>query len=125
MLDDRITVSVRAADEVGRARIVRGLRTLPGIRVVKDGAAVEILLLGRHDHDAPGELRRRSRESWAPLVVVAEELGETELMAVREYGVRNVLLAHRLTPRRLGRAVHAAAAGCCPPEPLPELRALV
>ncbi|WP_049719146.1 hypothetical protein [Streptomyces caatingaensis] len=125
MLDDhRITVKVHATDELGRARIVRQLRTLPEVRVVRDAAAVEILLLGRHDEDAPEQLRRRTRESWAPLVVVADELGETELMAVTEYGVRSVLWGHRLTPRRLARAVHAAA-GCCPPEPLPKLRALI
>ncbi|MBZ4317939.1 DNA-binding response regulator [Streptomyces huiliensis] len=124
MLDDRITVSVHATDEVGRARLARELRALPGIRVVRDGAAVQILLLGRHDRDAAGELRRRSRGSWAPLVVVADGLGDAELMAVWEYGARTVLQTPRVTPRRLGRAVHAAA-GCCPPEPLPEIGALV
>ncbi|MDG4530809.1 DNA-binding response regulator [Streptomyces sp. AV19] len=117
-------MSVHATDELGRARIVRQLRTLPEVRVVGESAAVELLLLGRHDRDAAEQLRRRTRESWAPLVVVADELGETELMAVTEYGVRSVLWGHRLTPRRLGRAVHAAA-GCCPPEPLPRLKALV
>ncbi|MGI5338911.1 DNA-binding response regulator [Streptomyces sp. CA-181903] len=124
MLDDRITVSVHATDEVGRARLVRGLRTLPGIRVVRNGAAVQILLLGRHDRDAAGELRRRGAGSWAPLLVVADGLGDAELMAVWEYGARTVLPMHRVTPRRLGRAVHAAA-GCCPREPLPDLGVLV
>lgn len=124
MWDKRITVSVHAADEIGRARIVRQLRSSDEIRVVREDASVEILLMGRRDHDARGELSRRVRESWAPLVVIAEELGEAELMAIREYGVRSVLWGHRLTPRRLARAVHRAA-GCCPPGPLPELRALV
>jgi hypothetical protein len=121
VLDKRITVSVHTSDEVGRARLVRRLRSLDDIRVVREAAAVEILLLGRHDHDT---LRRRARESWAPLVVVAEELGETELMAIREYGVRTVLWGERLTPRRLSRAVHDAA-GCCPRPSQPiRLRAL-
>ncbi|MFI9721077.1 DNA-binding response regulator [Streptomyces sp. NPDC052396] len=121
MLDKRITVSVYAADEVGRARLMRQLRTLDDIRVVRGGAAVDILLLGRHDGEA---LSRHARRSWAPLVVVAQELGETELMAIAEYGVRSVLLGERVTPRRLSRTVHAAA-GCCPPAPLRLPRALV
>ncbi|MFD0383225.1 hypothetical protein ACFQ2B_15165 [Streptomyces stramineus] len=64
------------------------------------------------DDAAAGELRRLTRDG-APVVLVADELGETELMAVAEYGVRSVLWRRRLTLARLARAVHAAA-GCCP-----------
>ncbi|MEX2983304.1 DNA-binding response regulator [Streptomyces sp. C36] len=119
MFEKRITVNVRAADELGRHRIIRQLRTLPGVGVVRgdEDATVDILIMGRHDDAAPGELRRLARAGRAPLVVVAEELGETELMAVAEYGVRSVLWGERLTPGRLSRAVHQAA-GCCPRVPM-------
>ncbi|MEV4442174.1 DNA-binding response regulator [Streptomyces sp. NPDC049577] len=117
MFEKRITVSVHADDELGRHRVVRQLRSLPGMEIVRDGAAVDILLMGRADRDAPGALRRMARADRAPLVVIAEELGETELMAVAEYGVRSVLWGHRLTPGRLSRAVHNAA-GCCPRTPM-------
>ncbi|GHG58794.1 DNA-binding response regulator [Streptomyces griseocarneus] len=119
MFEKRITVNVRAADELGRHRIVRQLRTLPGVGVVRgdEDAAVDILVMGRQDDAAPDELRRLARAGRAPLVVVAEELGETELMAVAEYGVRSVLWGDRLTPGRLSRAVHQAA-GCCPRVPM-------
>ncbi|MEU5050648.1 DNA-binding response regulator [Streptomyces sp. NPDC021096] len=119
MFGKRITVSVHGGDELGRHRIVRTLRSLPGIGVVRgdERAVVEVLLMGRHDGGAAGRLRSMAREGRAPLVVVAEELGETELMAVSEYGVRAVLWSHRLTPGRLSRAVHNAA-GCCPPLPI-------
>ncbi len=119
MFDKRITVNVHAGDDLGRHRIVRQLRGLPGIGVVRrdEEAAVDILLMAREDHAAPAALRRMVRANRAPLVVVAEELGETELMAVAEYGVRSVLWGERLTPGRLSRAVHNAA-GCCPRLPL-------
>ncbi|MCA6093529.1 DNA-binding response regulator [Streptomyces sp. SCA3-4] len=124
MFEKRITVSVHADDELGRHRLVRQLRALPGIRVARrgdGGAAVDVLVIGQHDRDAPGTLRRMARADRAPLVVVADELGETELMAVAEYGVRSVLYGHRLTPGRLQRAVHNAA-GCCPREPMTAAR---
>ncbi|MFF4735517.1 DNA-binding response regulator [Streptomyces sp. NPDC001262] len=113
-MTDRITVSVHTADEVARARVARQLRALPGVSVVREGAAVDVLLLGRHDD---GALRRLARARRAPLVVIADELGETELMAVQEYGVQSVLWGQRLTPGRLQRAVHQAA-GCCPRLPM-------
>ncbi|GHF25976.1 MULTISPECIES: DNA-binding response regulator [Streptomyces] len=117
MTTDRITVSVHTADEVARARVARQLRALPGVSVVREGAAVDVLLLGRHDDGAPGTLRRLARARRAPLLVIADDLGETELMAVTEYGARSVLWSQRLTPGRLQRAVHEAA-GCCPRLPM-------
>ncbi|MEU7132772.1 DNA-binding response regulator [Streptomyces sp. NPDC046261] len=120
MFEKRITVSVHADDELGRHRLVRQLRVLPGIHVASRngaGATVDVLVMGRHDADAAGKLRRMARAGRAPLVVVADELGETELMAIAEYGVRSVLYRHRLTPGRLQRAVHNAA-GCCPRVPI-------
>lgn len=113
-MTDGITVSVHTADEVARARVARQLRALPGVSVVREGAAVDVLLLGRHDD---GALRRLARARRAPLVVIADELGETELLAVTEYGVQSVLWGQRLTPGRLQRAVHQAA-GCCPRLPM-------
>ncbi|MDT0451384.1 DNA-binding response regulator [Streptomyces hesseae] len=117
MFEKSITVNVHSADEIGRHRIVRQLRSLPGVDVVSKAPAVDILLMGRYDTDAPEKLRRLARAGDAPLVVIADELGETELMAVSEYGVRSVLWGERLTPGRLSRAVHQAA-GCCPREPI-------
>ncbi|GAA2708404.1 MULTISPECIES: DNA-binding response regulator [Streptomyces] len=121
VFDEGITVSVHGGDELGRYRVVRQLRALAGIGVVEadDGiAAVDVLLLSRHDPDAPARLRAMVRANRAPLLVVADDLGPAELMAVGEYGVQSVLWRDRLTPGRLARAVHNAA-GCCPRVPLP------
>lgn len=122
MYEKRITVSVHAGDELTRARIVRQLRPTPWFGVVREGGAVDILFLGRNDKSAGVQLRRLTRDGRTPVVVVAEELGEAELMAIEAYGVSSVLWGERLTAGRLSRAVHNAA-GCCPRVPV--LTALV
>ncbi|MFD7237890.1 DNA-binding response regulator [Streptomyces syringium] len=122
LYEKRITVNVHAGDELTRARLARRLRPLPGVDVVREGGEVDILFLGRDEQSAGDELHRLTRDGRAPVVVVAEELGETELMAIAEYGVASVLWGERLTAGRLSRAVHNAA-GCCPR--LPVLTALV
>jgi len=122
LYEKRITVSVHAGDELTRARIVRQLRPTPWFGVVREGGAVDILFLGRNDKTAGVQLRRLTRDGRTPVVVVAEELGETELMAIEAYGVASVLWGERLTAGRLSRAVHNAA-GCCPRVPV--LTALV
>ncbi|MFC5719659.1 DNA-binding response regulator [Streptomyces gamaensis] len=113
--DKRIAVGVRAVDELDRARFARQLRALREVRVVRPGerADVEFAL------DADGTwLRRLTRETGVPVVLVASGLGETELMAITESGVRSVLWRARVTPGRLSRAVHEAV-GCCAPPALP------
>ncbi|MEU2513863.1 DNA-binding response regulator [Streptomyces syringium] len=115
-------MSVHAGDELTRARIVRQLRPTPWFGVVREGGAVDILFLGRNDKSAGVQLRRLTRDGRTPVVVVAEELGEAELMAIEAYGVSSVLWGERLTAGRLSRAVHNAA-GCCPRVPV--LTALV
>ncbi|MEU2867903.1 DNA-binding response regulator [Streptomyces olivoreticuli] len=117
MSDKRITVTVHATDELNRARFVRRLRELPEVRVVREDGAVSFVLMGTDDAPAAAELRRLARDSDERVVLVAEELGETELMAVAEYGVRSVLFLSRLTAWRLARAVHSAV-GCCARVPL-------
>ncbi|MEV6775881.1 DNA-binding response regulator [Streptomyces syringium] len=122
LYEKRITVNVHAGDELTRARIVRQLRPTPWFGVVREGGAVDILFLGRNDRTAGVQLRRLTRDGRKPVVVVAEQLSETELMAIEAYGVTSVLWGERLTAGRLSRAVHNAA-GCCPRVPV--LTALV
>ncbi|MCC3766388.1 DNA-binding response regulator [Streptomyces sp. UNOC14_S4] len=117
MPDKRITVTVHATDELNRARFVRRLRELPEVRVVREDGDVSLVLMGTDDAPAAAELRRLSLALERRVVLVAEVLGELELMAVAEYGVRSVLWLRGLTAGRLLRAVHAAA-GCCPRAPL-------
>ncbi|RLV01516.1 response regulator [Streptomyces griseocarneus] len=117
MPDKRITVTVHATDELNRARFVRRLRELPEVRVVREDGDVSLVLMSTDDAPAAAELRRLSLALERRVVLVAEVLGELELMAVAEYGVRSVLWLRSLTAGRLLRAVHAAA-GCCPRAPL-------
>ncbi|MGW1072246.1 DNA-binding response regulator [Streptomyces sp. NPDC002537] len=115
MSDKRITVTVYATDELNRARFVRRLRASSEMRVVREDGDVSVVLMGPDDAPAAAELRRLSPAGR--VVLVAEELGDLELMAVAEYGVRSVLWLPRLTQGRLLRALHSAA-GCCPKVPL-------
>ncbi|MGK5548123.1 DNA-binding response regulator [Streptomyces sp. URMC 127] len=128
MFKKPITISVHATDELARARFVREVRAmLPEVRVVRRVSEEEgegdvgFVLMGAGDPAAAATLRRLTRAGGA-VVLVADELGESELMAVAEYGVRSVLWRPAITRRQLSRAVHSAA-GCCPK--LPMLTALV
>ncbi|MFF7726057.1 DNA-binding response regulator [Streptomyces sp. NPDC008001] len=127
MFKKPITISVHATDELARARFVREVRALlPEVRVVRRagegaGAAagedVGFVLMGARDPAAAATVRRLTRAGEVPVVLVADELGESELMAVAEYGVRSVLWRPAITRRQLSRAVHTAA-GCCPKLPM-------
>ncbi|WP_424892969.1 DNA-binding response regulator [Streptomyces sp. XH2] len=124
MFKKPITISVHATDELGRARFAREVRAmLPEVRVVRrdEEGDVGFVLMGADDPAAAATMRRLTR-TGASVVLVADELGESELMAVAEYGVRSVLWRPAITRRQLSRAVHSAA-GCCPK--LPMLTALM
>ncbi|MCQ8773727.1 DNA-binding response regulator [Streptomyces telluris] len=123
MFKKPITISVYATDELARARFAREVRAvLPEVRVARrdagEGAGdVGFVLMGADDPAAAAALRRLTRADEAPVVLVADELGESELMAVAEYGVHSVLWRPAITRRQLSRAVHSAA-GCCPKLPM-------
>ncbi|MBF6049066.1 DNA-binding response regulator [Streptomyces sp. NRRL B-1677] len=125
MFKKPITISVHATDELARARFAREVRAvLPEVKVVRrdEEGDVDFVLMGADDHAAAATVRRLTRAGEAPVVLVADELGESELMAVSEYGVESVLWRPAITRRRLSQAVHSAA-GCCPKAPM--LTALV
>ncbi|GGY09936.1 DNA-binding response regulator [Streptomyces hiroshimensis] len=120
MFKKPITISVHATDELARARFAREVRAvLPEVQVVRrdEDGDVEFVLMGADDPAAAATLRRLTRAGEAPVVLVADELGESELMAVAEYGVESVLWRPSITRRQLSRAVHSAA-GCCPKLPM-------
>ncbi|MCF3100119.1 DNA-binding response regulator [Streptomyces roseoverticillatus] len=125
MFKNPITISVHATDDLVRARFAREVRAmLPEARVVRrdEEGSVAFVLMGADDPAAAATMRRLTRADEAAVVLVADELGDTELMAVAEYGVRSVLWRPAITRRQLSRAVHSAA-GCCPKRPM--LTALV
>ncbi|MEV4921763.1 DNA-binding response regulator [Streptomyces roseoverticillatus] len=125
MFKKPITISVHATDDLVRARFAREVRAmLPEVRVVRrdEEGDVGFVLMGADDPAAAATMRRLTREGGTAVVLVADELGDSELMAVSEYGVRSVLWRPAITRRQLSRAVHSAA-GCCPKRPI--LTALV
>lgn len=117
MSDGRVTVTVHGPDPLSRAGVVRHLQQESTIELIErprpfadePRGAVAVMLAERLDDRAGAELRRLVCGGAQPVVLVAGELREAELMVVMEYGVRAVLWQHRTTPRRLLRAVHRVA----------------
>ncbi|WKX71415.1 DNA-binding response regulator [Streptomyces sp. XD-27] len=115
----RVTVTVHGPDPLSRAGVVRHLQREPTVELIdrprpfggEPLGAVAVMLAERLDARAGAELRRLVRGGAQPVVLVAGELREADLMVVVEYGVRAVLWQHRTTPRRLLRAVHRVARG--------------
>ncbi|KUJ67839.1 response regulator [Streptomyces albus subsp. albus] len=117
MPDRRVTVTVHGPDPRSRAGVMRHLEREASVELIErprpfsdePRGAVAVMLAERLDARSGAELRQLVRGGSQPVVLVAGELREADLMVVMEYGVRAVLWEHRATPRRLLRAVHRAA----------------
>ncbi|MER5727171.1 response regulator transcription factor [Streptomyces sp. NPDC002138] len=130
---DRIAVTIHAADPLSRAGIVRHLQHQPTVEVVPSSppgaagpaaatvaaaAAVAVMAVDRIDEPSAAELRELLRGGERPVVLIARELREPELLAVVEYGVRAILWRHQTTEERLFEAIRQSARGECvlPPD---------
>ncbi|MER7466651.1 response regulator transcription factor [Streptomyces sp. NPDC097981] len=117
---DRITVSIHAADPLGRAGVVSHLQRQPSMEIVpgsreREGlapaATVAVMLIDRIDDRSSAELRKVLRGGEQRVVLVARELREPELLTVVEYGVRAIVWRHQATEDSLVKAVRQAAHG--------------
>ncbi|ANW22562.1 response regulator transcription factor [Streptomyces clavuligerus] len=113
---ERIRVGVQAADPIGRAGVRSLLRHQGSVEVVEESGAegcagVVVMVVDRLDEVVAAELRRISRGLERPVVLVARELREDDLLTVVECGVRAILWRHEATEARLLKAVHRAARG--------------
>lgn len=117
---ERITVTIHAADPLGRAGVVSHLQRQPSMEIVprsreRDGlvpaATVAVMLIDRIDEESAAELRRVLRGGEQRVVLVARELREPELLTVVEYGVRAIVWRHQATEDALVKAVRQAAHG--------------
>ncbi|MFI5641315.1 response regulator transcription factor [Streptomyces goshikiensis] len=134
---DRVTVTIHAADPLGRAGVLSLLERQPAVRVVPwppepepegDGPAtdaagpaearVAVMLIDQIDERSTAELRRVLRGGERRVVLVARELRESELFSVVEYGVQAIVWRHQATEERLVTAVRQVAQGECvlPPD---------
>ncbi|MGW0363070.1 response regulator transcription factor [Streptomyces sp. NPDC002990] len=118
--NNRITVTIHAADPLSRAGVVSHLQHKPTVEVVsrsreRDGlvpaATVAVMLIDRIDEESAAELRRLLRGGEQRVVLIAGELREPDLLTVVEYGVRAIVWRHQATEETLVKAVRQAAHG--------------
>ncbi|MBT0772887.1 response regulator transcription factor [Kineosporia sp. J2-2] len=134
---EQITVTVHVADQLLRAGVIShlgraGLRVLesPG-RATGSGPdlsdTVAVVVSDRLDELTQAELRRLVRGGRRPVVFVAAQLREPELVKVLECGVQSIVWRHQATPERLAQAVRTAARGDgdLPPDLLSQLLSVV
>ncbi|GLF96820.1 response regulator transcription factor [Streptomyces yaizuensis] len=113
---ERLRVGIRAGDPIGRAGVMSLLRHQGSVDVVDEGGAdsgagVVVMVVDQVDEPVTADLRRFARGLERPVVLVARELREDDLLTVVECGVRAILWRHEATESRLLKAVHRAARG--------------
>ncbi|WP_441246658.1 helix-turn-helix transcriptional regulator [Kitasatospora sp. McL0602] len=111
----RVPVVVHAPDPISRAGAESQLRRCLGVEVVpeREGrrGAVALLLADVVDATVTGALRRLVRSGETRVVLVVDQMRESELLDAVECGVGAILWRREATAERLGRAVLAAARG--------------
>jgi DNA-binding NarL/FixJ family response regulator len=115
---EQVTVTVHVADQLLRAGLVSHLGQA-GVSVLENvtrsrpgpGGPVAVVVSDRLDELTLAELRRLVRGSRRPVVLVASQLREPELVSVLECGVQSIVWRHQATPERLAQAIQTAARG--------------
>ncbi len=115
-MGEPVTVSVLALDPVLEAGATSTLRACPDVELVGSGerASVSVVIVDDLD-DAVLDLVRtaRSTPSRPEVVIVATNLGPSEVLHAIAAGVRGLLRRGEASPDRLTRAVLTAASGDC------------
>lgn len=109
-----LTVSVHATDSLSLAGLTVLLADRPELRMLKPGDAggdVVVFAAGRLDSRVVAALRRSAAATGRPVVLVLDEINESELMLAVECRVQSVLPRAAVTADRLARVITGAAAG--------------
>jgi len=110
----QIRVALQAMDPLSRAGLASLLQR-PEFVLQRgaDGDRAEVLVVSaeRMTVDVVAMLRRSAAETSAPVVLIADDINETELLTAVECRVVAVLPRRAVTAERLAHSVHAAAAG--------------
>ncbi|MDQ2589112.1 helix-turn-helix transcriptional regulator [Saccharothrix yanglingensis] len=111
----RVRVAVKAFDRITHIGLVKSLGGHPGVLVVPDAesgdAQVLVMAADRLSYDVVARLRSGAEESDTPVVLVADQLDDAELLVAIECRVVAVLPTATATGEQLARAVSAAAGG--------------
>ncbi|GAA3838298.1 LuxR C-terminal-related transcriptional regulator [Saccharothrix violaceirubra] len=114
-MEKRIRVVVQAADQLSAAGLVGFLEARPEIVVLdadrRDEADVAVLAVGRLDEEVEAGLRRLAARAPVPVVLVLDEIEETDVLTAAECRVVALLPRSGATGERVARGVLAAASG--------------
>ncbi|BCY13380.1 response regulator transcription factor [Actinoplanes sp. L3-i22] len=124
---ERVRVVLQASDPVSHAGLASLLQSGPGVAVVqpgdRTGGQTLVFACDRFSTEAVAALRQASAEFGLPVVLVINEITESELLTA--IGCRVVAILHRsaVTAERLVRSAIAAAngGGVMPPNLVGEL----
>lgn len=115
-----ITVTVLALDPVLEAGATSALRACPDVSLVgsEEQAGVSVVIVDDLDDTVLDQVRTaRARPSRPEVVIVATNLGPSEVLHAIAAGVRGLLRRCEASPERLTRAVLTAASGDCTVSP--------
>ncbi|GIE98353.1 response regulator transcription factor [Paractinoplanes rishiriensis] len=124
---EQVRVALQAMDPVSHAGLVALLQYRGDVTVLRSAqrseAEVLVAAAERLTPDVVAVLRRVGTEVSAPVVLVAQEVTEAELMTAVECRVVGILPRGAVTADRLAHSVRAAAAGggVLPPNLIGEL----
>jgi DNA-binding NarL/FixJ family response regulator len=111
----QVRVGVQAPDPLSHAGLVRLLQSRREIVLRHgdrpDGIDVLVVCCERPTNDVVGRLRRTAAEAGVPIVLITEEIAESELLTVVGCRVVAILPRESVTADRVVHSVLAAAAG--------------
>jgi DNA-binding NarL/FixJ family response regulator len=112
---EQVRVALQASDPLIQAGLASYLQARPELILLRgaDRAQAKVLVVSaeRFSADVVAMLRRYALESGAPVVLITNEITETELLTAVECRVVAILPRPAVTADRLAHSVLAAAAG--------------
>ncbi|MEU7904000.1 response regulator transcription factor [Actinoplanes sp. NPDC049118] len=112
---EQVRVALQASDPLIQAGLASYLQSRPELTLLRgaDRAQAKVLVVSaeRLSADVVAMLRRHAAEAGAPVVLITNEITETELLTAVECRVVAILPRPAVTADRLAHSVLAAAAG--------------
>ncbi|AGZ38807.1 helix-turn-helix transcriptional regulator [Actinoplanes friuliensis] len=112
---EQVRVALQASDPLSQAGLASYLQSRPELTLLRSAdradAKVLVVSVDRLTTDVVAMLRRSAAEVGAPVVLITNEITETELLTAVECRVVAILPRPAVTAERLVHSVLAAAAG--------------
>ncbi|MCC8246898.1 helix-turn-helix transcriptional regulator [Saccharothrix luteola] len=124
---ERIRVVVQAADHLSMTGLITYLGSRPDVEVLDGGVHVKpdvvVMAVDRLGAEVVGRLRRAAAHVGAPVVLILDEVGESDVLTAVECRIVAILPRAAVTDQLVLRSVLTAAAGggAMPPNMVAEL----